>query len=138
MTLFEALTHSTNLCQTVGSSWSNTSFTAQTGSFTATFNATPSGNDINTVMGLSDGPQTAYTGLAAIVRFNPSGDIYAYNGTAYSAASTSPYTGGSMYTFELDVNVSAQKPTRSGSLREEWHEDARRPELRLPHQRPPP
>jgi hypothetical protein len=111
MTLFEALTHTTDLCQTVGASWSNSSFSAQTGSFTATFNATPSGNDINTVMGLSNGPQTAYTGLAAIVRFNPSGFIDAYNGTAYSAASSIPYSGGSMYTFEFDVNTGAQTYT---------------------------
>jgi len=111
MTLFEALTHSTNLCQTVGGTWSNSSFSAQTGTFTATFNATPSGSPINSVMGLSNGPQTAYTGLAAIVRFNPSGDIDAYNGTAYAAASTIPYTAGAMYTFEFDVNVAAQTYT---------------------------
>lgn len=111
MTLFEALTHTTDLCQTVGASWSNSSFSAQTGSFTATFNATPSGNDINTVMGLSNGPQTAYTGLAAIVRFNPSGFIDAYDGTAYSAVASIPYGGGSMYTFEFDVNVGAQTYT---------------------------
>ncbi len=111
MTLFEALTHTTDLCQTVGASWSNSSFSAQTGSFTATFSATPSGNDINTVMGLSNGPQTAYTGLAAIVRFNPSGFIDAYDGTAYSAASSIPYGGGNMYTFEFDVNVAAQTYT---------------------------
>ena len=43
MTLFEALTHTINLCQTATSSWSNTSFTAQTSTFTATFDATPSG-----------------------------------------------------------------------------------------------
>lgn len=53
----------------------NSAFTAQTGTFTATFTATPSANGINTVMGLSNGPQSAYTSLAAIVRFNPSGDI---------------------------------------------------------------
>ncbi|WP_263367092.1 alginate lyase family protein [Edaphobacter bradus] len=111
MTLFEALTHSTNLCQTVGSSWSNTSFAAQTGTFTATFNATPSGSPINTVMGLSNGPQTVYTSLAAIVRFNPSGFIDAYNGTGYSAVSTIPYSGGTMYTFEFDVDVAAQTYT---------------------------
>lgn len=111
MTLFEPLTHTVNLCQTVSSAWSNTSFAAQTGTFTAVFSGTPSGNDINTVMGLSDGAQSAYTGLAAIVRFNPSGDIDAYNGTAYSAASTIPYTGGQMYTFEFDVNTAAQTYT---------------------------
>jgi hypothetical protein len=111
MTLFEALTHSVDLYQTVSGSWANTSFSAQTGTFTATFDATPSANDINTVMGLSNGSQSAYTGLSAIVRFNPTGDIDAYNGTAYVAASTIPYTGGQTYTFEFDVNVSAQTYT---------------------------
>ncbi len=111
MTLFEALTHTINLCQIATSSWSNTSFTAQTSTFTATFDATPSGNDINTVVGLSNGAQTAYTGLSAIVRFNPTGDIDAYNGTAYAAASTIPYTGGQTYTFEFDVNTAAQTYT---------------------------
>ena len=111
MTLFEALTHTINLCQIATSSWSNTSFTAQTSTFTATFDATPSGNDINTVVGLSNGAQTAYTGLSAIARFNPTGDIDAYNGTAYAAASTIPYTGGQTYTFEFDVNTAAQTYT---------------------------
>jgi hypothetical protein len=108
MTLFEALTHTVQVCQTVTSSWSNNPFTAQTGSFTVKFNATPSGNDINTVMGLTDGAQSAYADLAAIVRFNPSGFIDAYNGTGYSAASSIPYTGGKTYSFWFEVNVPAQ------------------------------
>jgi len=112
MTLFEALTHTVTatgrVCQTVTNSWSNTAFAAQTGTFTATFNATPSANGINTVMALTDGAQSAYANLAAIVRFNPSGDIDAYNGTGYSAANTIPYTGGTTYSFEFDVNVPAQ------------------------------
>ena len=111
MTLFEPLTHTIDLGQTVSSSWSNSSFTGQTGTFTATFWGTPSGSSINAVMGLSDGAQSAYTGLAAVVRFNPSGDIDAYNGTGYSAASTIPYTAGVMYKFEFDVNVAAQAYT---------------------------
>jgi hypothetical protein len=110
MTLFEALTHS-SICQTATSAWSNTAFTAQTGAFTATFAATPSGNGINTVMGLSNGPQNAYTGLSAIVRFNPTGDIDAYNGTGYAAASTIPYSGGKTYVFEFDVDIAAQTYT---------------------------
>lgn len=111
MTLFEALTHSTDLCQTVSNSWSNTSFGDQTGTFTATFHATPSGSPINSVMGLSNGSQTTYTSLAAIVRFNFKGDIDAYNSTGYSAASTIRYTAGQMYTFEFDVNVATQTYT---------------------------
>jgi Alginate lyase len=108
MTLFEALTHSAQVCQTVTASWSNNPFTAQTGSFTVKFNATPSANNINTVMGLTDGSQSAYANLAAIVRFNPSGFIDAYNGTGYSAASSIPYAGGKMYSFWFQVDVPSQ------------------------------
>ena len=108
MTLFEALTHTVQVCQTATSSWLNTPFTAQTGSPTVKFNATPSGNDINSVMGLTDGSQSAYANLAAIVRFNPSGFIDAYNGTGYSALTSIPYTGGTKYSFWFQLNIPAQ------------------------------
>ena len=108
MTLFEALTHTVEVCQTVTSTWVNTPFTAQTGSPTVKFNATPSGNDINAVVGLTDGSQSAYTSLAAIVRFNPSGFIDAYNGTGYSALTSIPYTGGTKYSFWFQLNIPAQ------------------------------
>ena len=108
MTLFEALTHTVEVCSTATSAWTNTAFTAQTGSPTVKFNATPSGNNINAVMGLSNGAQSAYTALAAIVRFNPSGFIDAYNGTGYSALTSIPYTGGTKYSFWFQLNIPAQ------------------------------
>ncbi|MGA3008493.1 MAG: hypothetical protein ABSE59_11450, partial [Opitutaceae bacterium] len=46
-------------------------------------------------------------GLACIARLNPSGDIDAYNGTAYAAASTIPYSASGAYQFRLVVNVTA-------------------------------
>jgi hypothetical protein len=101
-------------CTTITSSWNNSAFTAQTGTFTATILATPSGSPINTVIGLSDGAASAYSHLAAIARFNPSGKIDAYNGgstAAYQAAASIPYTGGTSYLFEYDVNVAAQTYT---------------------------
>ncbi len=48
------------------------------------YDATPSASGINAVVGLSNGAQTAYTGFAAITRFNPSGNIDARSGGAYS------------------------------------------------------
>ena len=111
MTIFESLTHTVDLCQTVSSNWSNSSFAGQTGYFTATFSATPLDSPINAVMSLSDGAQSQYTALSAIVRFNPSGFIDAYNGTGYAAASSIPYTGGVSYSFEFDVNLAAQTYT---------------------------
>lgn len=108
MTLFEALTHTVEVCKTATSAWTNSSFTAQTGSPTVKFNATPSGNNINAVMGLSNGAQSIYTSLAAIVRFNPSGFIDAYNGTGYSSLTSVPYTGGTKYSFWFQLNIPAQ------------------------------
>src|ERR1700760_2011245 len=64
MTLFEALTHTVEVCKTATAAWTNSGFTAQTGSPTVKFNATPSANDINTVVGLTDGSQSAYANLA--------------------------------------------------------------------------
>jgi len=108
MTLFEALTHTVEVCKTATAAWTNTGFTPQTGSPTVKFNATPSGNNINSVVGLSNGAQSIYTGLAAIVRFNPSGFIDAYNGTGYSALTSVPYTGGAKYSFWFQLNIPAQ------------------------------
>jgi hypothetical protein len=108
MTLFEALTHTVQVCKTATSAWTNTGYTAQTGSPTVKFSATPSGNNINAVMGLSNGAQSIYTSLAAIVRFNPSGFIDAYNGTGYSALTSTPYTGGTRYSFWIQLNIPAQ------------------------------
>ncbi len=80
---------------------------AQTGTFTATFDATPSASPENGLVGLSKGVATAYTGIACIARFNPTGDIDAYNGTGYAAASTINYSAGVSYHFRMVVNVPA-------------------------------
>jgi len=108
MTLFEALTHTAEVCNNVGATWTNAGYISQTGSPTVKFNATPSANGINAVVGLTNGPQSAYANLAAIVRFNPSGFIDAYNGTGYSAASNIPYSGGTTYSFWIELNIPAQ------------------------------
>ena len=80
---------------------------AQSGTFTATFDASPSLSPINAVIALSKGAQTAYTGLACIARFNTAGDIDAYNGTAYQAASVIPYAKNTTYHFRMVVTVPA-------------------------------
>jgi hypothetical protein len=80
---------------------------AQSGSFTATCDATPSASPENAVIGLSRGAATAYTAYSCIVRFNPSGNIDAYNSTGYSAAATIPYSAGATYHFRFVVNVPA-------------------------------
>jgi hypothetical protein len=93
---------------TSGGSYQNSSMTAQTGTFTATCDATPTASPTNAVVALSNGAQTAYANFACLARFNPSGDIDARNGGAYAAASTIPYSANVSYHFRLVVNVSAQ------------------------------
>src|SRR5882757_4268490 len=93
---------------TVAGSWQNTSFTSQTGTFTATFDATPTASPTNAVVALSNGAQTAYANFACLARFNTSGDIDARNGGAYAAASTIPYSAGVSYHFRLVVNIGTQ------------------------------
>ncbi len=75
-------------CLTSGTTWQNTALPAvQTGTFSVTFDATPSGSSsgspINSVIALSQGAQTAYTGFATLVAFNGSG-IQARNGGSYT------------------------------------------------------
>src|SRR5262249_18099320 len=94
-------------CVTAGSTWQNTAFLTQNGTFTAIFDATPSASPINGVMALSNGVQTAYTGFATLVRFNPSGNIDARNAGVYTAASVIPYSGGNTYHFRVVINVPA-------------------------------
>lgn len=60
---------------TVSSSWTNTNLPSESSPFELSFNATPNQNDENVVIGLSNGTASAYTNLAAIVRFNPTGQI---------------------------------------------------------------
>jgi HYDIN/CFA65/VesB family protein/immunoglobulin I-set domain protein len=93
-------------CLTSSTSWINSPLSqTQTGSFRFTFDSTPSGTAIDSVAGLSSGPSSGYASLAAIVRFNPSGDIDARSGGNYVAATAIPYSAGATYHFILDVNI---------------------------------
>jgi chitinase len=92
---------------TASSGWLNHSLAPMGGTVTFEFDATPSVAVTDSVVGLSQNAQTAYTGFAALARFNPSGRIDARNGGAYAAASVIPYAAGATYHFRLVVNVSA-------------------------------
>lgn len=85
----------------------NQPITAQTGQFTAQFDASTSLSPSNTTLSLSQGAVTAYSGMAAIVRFNASGAIDARNAGAYTAASTIPYSANTTYHFRMVIDVAA-------------------------------
>jgi len=112
-----SLTHTVSVTLTVngtcvtatsGGPWINTAIASQVGTFTVIFDTTPSASPLNAVVALSNGAQTAYTGFATLVRFNPSGDIDARNGGVYSALSVIPFAGGKTYHFRLVINVPAR------------------------------
>ncbi|HZR28206.1 MAG TPA: glycoside hydrolase family 3 C-terminal domain-containing protein [Terriglobales bacterium] len=88
-----------------GGGWVNTPFAAQAGTFTATFDATPSASPSNSVVALSNGAHTAYTGFASLIGFNTAGTLNARNGGAYAADTTIHYSAGVTYHFRLVVNV---------------------------------
>ena len=88
--------------------WQNTPFASQTGTFTAQWDATPAQANMDGITALSLGPQTTWSGLAAIVRFNSSNAIDARNGGAYTAVNNIPYVPNSTYRIRMDVNVPAR------------------------------
>jgi len=89
--------------------WLNTPFANQTGTFTATFEATPSqGPPLDVVMALSSGAKTAFGDFACLVRLNQAGKIDARNGGGYEAANDISYEANVKYTFRLVVNVVAR------------------------------
>ncbi|MCD6049585.1 MAG: hyaluronate lyase [Verrucomicrobia bacterium] len=93
------------LLQTAGSAWINTPVESQQSIFTFEFDASPSTNVIDGVMGLSSGSAAGYTNLACIVRFNTTGFIDARNGGAYVATNAITYAAGADYHFRLVVNM---------------------------------
>ncbi|HXT02509.1 MAG TPA: fibronectin type III domain-containing protein [Elusimicrobiota bacterium] len=94
-------------CASSSGVWQNLPVTAQTGTFTAQFDVTPGAAAIDGASGVSNGAATAWTSLAASVRFNNTGMIDARNGGAYAAATAVPYVAGMTYHVRLVVNIPA-------------------------------
>jgi hypothetical protein len=91
----------------MGGTYVSNPFPIQMGTFTATFETTPGSNNMDTIVGLSDGAANALTSLAVIVRFGTSGEIDSRSGGSYMAASAIPYMAGMTYSVRLVVNVTA-------------------------------
>nr|MDP9147271.1 choice-of-anchor D domain-containing protein [Acidobacteriota bacterium] len=94
-------------CLSSSGSWANKSLPQTgTGTIHVSFDATPSSSADNSADGVSLGAVTWYSGLAAYIRFNPSGTIDVRNGSVFTAANNVPYSGGTTYHFSMDVNIS--------------------------------
>jgi len=92
-------------CLISGSSRQDVPIANQSGTFSAQFDVTPSASLINSIVGLSSGSN----GFTAMVRFNTSGTIDAYDGNShsFSAQQKNPYSGGQTYHFRFEVNVAS-------------------------------
>jgi hypothetical protein len=97
----------TRVCTSVqsGAPWWNWYFPVQSGVFHVEFMATPSANNIDAVVGLSNGTASSWTKLATIVRFSPTGVIDVRKGSAYAADIYAPYYAGQSYQFRVDVDT---------------------------------
>ncbi|OFX29435.1 MAG: hypothetical protein A2W90_20630 [Bacteroidetes bacterium GWF2_42_66] len=95
----------TPTCLTSSATYQNQSFESKSGTFEATFDATPLANSIDVVAGLSAIAATAHSDVACGVRFKLDGTIVARNGGAWNAASTIPYTANTSYRFRLVVDI---------------------------------
>ena len=84
--------------------WYNQSISQQTGSFTATYDATPLQADMDGVIGFSLNAASQYSNIATSVRFNDTGTIDALNGSGYAASLSVPYTPGMSYHFRIVIN----------------------------------
>ena len=94
-------------CIITDSTWLNNSIATQTGTFTATFDATPSASLLDSIIGLSQNAAATPADMAVIVRFNNTGTIDAINGGGYAAVTSIPYSGSLLYHFRIVVNTSA-------------------------------
>ncbi len=94
-----------NGCVVSSGSWTNVAVQQQTGSFRVTYTASASVPNVDAVTGLSSGAASDFSTLAAVIRFNPNGNLDATNGSAYSAASVIPYSARVSYHFIMDVHV---------------------------------
>ncbi len=104
---------------TTSSGWVTGDLGQRSGTFTVEFDATAPANPSDALFGLSNGPASTYTHLAAIVRFNLTGTIDVRNGGAYGADSVVAYTAGTTYHFTLEVSTVTHTYSvrvRSGSV----------------------
>jgi hypothetical protein len=92
-------------CLISNNSRQDTAIVSQAGAFSAQFDVTPSASLIYGLVGVSSGA----SGFTAMVRFNPSGTIDAYDGGphAFAALSNIPYAGGQTYHVRLELDVAA-------------------------------
>jgi hypothetical protein len=102
----------TGNCTVANNSWTSAPILSQSGVFQIEFDATPTGNGIDSVIGLSNTSSPAFTDLAASIRFSTTGVIEARNAGVYAASTPVVYGSGQAFHFRLSVNI----PTHTYSV----------------------
>jgi hypothetical protein len=91
-------------CLTSGTAWKSAALaTPQAGNFQIDFDATPSALAMDSVIGVSASPASAYSQLSMGVRFSTRSNIDAINSTGYTPTQAIPYVAGTKYHFTLQV-----------------------------------
>ena len=107
-TLRSATTESSTAV-TSTTAWQSFSFSSQSGALIFEFDATPNLNSMDGLVGVLNGTAAGYNDLACILRFNDYGNIDVRNGDSYAADVTLPYSAGTTYYVEMDINISGHK-----------------------------
>jgi len=88
-----------------GSAWQTFTVSSQSDLFTVEYDAVPNQSNMDGVTGICLGSADAYSDLACIIRFAPSGNIDARDGSSYTADATISYSSSTSYHFRLEINV---------------------------------
>lgn len=91
-------------CTVSTTSFQNTPFTLQNGTFAVEYDATPSNATMDAVFGLSNGPSTSYNSNAIATRFESS-TIQARSGNDYVPIPNAGFVAGTTYHFRLVVRI---------------------------------
>lgn len=91
------------------SSWQSRAFPPRSGHFKLEFDATPTTHDgsstLDAVVGAASGAPSAFSKLAAALRFRPDGKLDVRNGATYAADQDFAYTSGTGYQVSMDIDA---------------------------------
>lgn len=106
------LSYSGNCFQSIVDTFVNNSFANQTGTFDATFLATPGASLSDGTINLSDGTGSTQSDYECLIRYDPnSGEVEVRNGGSYAADAVFAYSAGVQISFTVSVNVPAETYT---------------------------
>jgi chitodextrinase len=86
--------------------WANESFDTQTDTFTVEFDVMPESDNMDGIVGISNGSASTYSSLACIIQFNVDGTVKARNGSNYMSDMDLMYFAEISYHIKFIVSIS--------------------------------